>query len=111
MNNEDALIAKGAMIRDIADQVDYYANKKGVKIRPEDRDYFILSAYNGGFGNAKMMLDEYAADKDQSTYVSKGRTKIQGVHKNVAPRLSKKKIVQELLQSYLAEQQQQNVQQ
>ncbi len=113
MTNEDALMAKGAMLRDIADQVDYYANKKGVKIRPEDRDYFILSSYNGGWGNGKKMIDEYAADTDQSTYVSKGRTKRQGVHKNVAPRLAKKKIVEELLQSYLAEQasQQQNVQQ
>lgn len=112
MNNEDALTAKGAMIHDLSDQVDYYAKKYNIKIRPEDKDYFTLAAYNGGWGNAKKMLDEYAKSKNASKFIESGETTRQGVHKNITPRLSKKKLAAELLAQYEAElNNQQNVQQ
>lgn len=105
MTNEDALTAKGAMMRDLNDQVDYYAKKNGIKIRPEDKDYFTLAAYNGGFGRAKTILNEYKNAKDQKAFIENGGTSLKGIHKNISPRLSKMKIVDDLLKQYSAEQQ------
>lgn len=49
-----------------------------------------MAAYNGGFGNAKLMIDELATGKfKQSDYVDKGLTSRKGVHKNIAPRIQK----------------------
>lgn len=77
--------------------MDNYAKKKGITLDPETRNYFTLAAYNGGEGNAKMMLDEYAQDADQKTYASSGRTKRKGVHTNITPRLKRMQIANQLL--------------
>lgn len=85
--NEDALIAKSAMLRKEADSVDAYAKQKGVKLDDEAKNYFTLASYNGGFGNAKIMLDEYSKAKDKSKFIKQGETTRKGVHKNISTRL------------------------
>lgn len=96
-NNESALIAKSAMIRDIQDTVDKMATKRGVKLDDKARQYFTLAAYNGGEGNARMMLDEYVLAKDKNDFIDNGRTTRQGVHRNVSPRLKRMQMVSDLL--------------
>lgn len=88
--NEDALFAKAAYLKDFKDKVVEYSGKKNVKLDKKTEDYLTMSAYNGGFGNAKLMIDELSTGKfKQSDYVDKGLTSRKGVHKNVAPRLQK----------------------
>ena len=89
-SHEDALMAKAAYLKGFRDQVRDYSAKNKVKLDPRTEEYLTMSAYNGGFGNAKMMIDELATGKyDQKEYVSKGLTSRKGVHKNIAPRLEK----------------------
>lgn len=91
-SNEDALVAKAAYLKDFQDQVQEYANKKGLKLDTETKEYLTMSAYNGGMGNAKIMVDELASGKyDPKEYISKGLTSRKGVHKNIEPRLKKMK--------------------
>lgn len=88
--NEDALFAKAAFIKDFKDKVNEYSSNKKVKLEKKTEDYLTMAAYNGGFGNAKLMIDELSTGKfKQSDYVDKGLTSRKGVHKNVAPRLQK----------------------
>lgn len=97
-NNEDALMAKAAMIRDIKDSVSEYANKKGLKLEPKAMDYFIMSAYNGGMGNAKIMMDELKSSKaSQDEFIDKGMTSRKGVHKNIVPRMEKMAMISDMI--------------
>ena len=59
-NLDDAVAAKAAMLKDLQDQVTDYSTKKGYNLTDQDKDFFMLAGYNGGFGNAKGMLDSYA---------------------------------------------------
>lgn len=89
-SHEDALMAKAAYLKGFRDQVRDYSAKNKVNLDPRTEEYLTMSAYNGGFGNAKMMIDELASGKfDQKEYVAKGLTSRKGVHKNIAPRLEK----------------------
>lgn len=91
-SNEDALVAKAAYLRDFQDQVQEYASKKGLKLDTDTREYLTMSAYNGGMGNAKIMVDELASGKyDPKEYIAKGLTSRKGVHKNIEPRIKKMK--------------------
>lgn len=96
MTNEDALIAKSAMLRDASDTIANYAKQKKINIDPEDMDYFILAGYNSGVGNAKTMLDQYAKSKDKKGFISRGETSKKEVHKNILPRLQRMKLADEL---------------
>lgn len=88
--NEDALFAKAAFIKDFNDKVIEYSGNKNLKLDKKTEDYLTMAAYNGGFGNAKLMIDELATGRfNQSDYVDKGLTSRKGVHKNVAPRIQK----------------------
>lgn len=90
--NEDALLAKAAYLKDFQDQVVDYAKRKGINLNPNAKDYFTMSAYNGGMGNAKIMIDELASGNyNQDAFVSTGKTSRQGVHKNIDPRMKKMK--------------------
>lgn len=96
-NNEDALTAMGAMMRELRDKVSSYSAKKGLNLTPKMQDYLTMSAYNGGFGNAMQMVDEVAAGRyDQDKYISGGMTSRKGVHKNVAPRIEKQGWISEM---------------
>lgn len=97
--NQDALYAKAAYLREFQDQVLDEAKKRGVKLDGDALNYFTMSAYNGGIGNAMKMLDE-AKGKDVNEFVNKGLTTRQGVHKNIEPRMRYAKIMRD----YLAEQ-------
>lgn len=96
-NNHSALIAKSAMLRDISDTVDAMATKRGVKLDDKAKQYFTMAAYNGGEGNARMMLDEYVQAKDKNDFIDNGRTSRGGVHKNISPRLKRMQLSNELL--------------
>ena len=95
--NEDALTAKAAFIRHVQDGVKEYAGKKKLKLDPKTGDYLTMSGYNGGMGNARMMIDELATGKfNQKDFVEQGQTSRQGVHKNIIPRMKKIGIIDKL---------------
>jgi len=96
MTNEDALMAKAAFLRSEMDNVGAYAKKHGVELDDKAKDYFTLASYNGGFGNAKKMIDEYVRAADKNKFIDGGQTSRKGVHKNIKPRLDNMKIADEL---------------
>jgi hypothetical protein len=87
-NNQAALMAKAAMLRDSQDKVDEYAASHKLKLNPKERNYFTVAAYNGGWGNGREMIDEYIKSKDKGGFVDKGLTSKKQIHKNVYPRVS-----------------------
>jgi hypothetical protein len=95
--NEDALIAKSAFLNMEGENVANYAKKKGIQLDDKAKRYFTLASYNGGFGNARTMLDEYATAKDKNAFIDKGLTSRGGVHKNISPRMAKMQLANELL--------------
>lgn len=89
-NNEDALYAKAAYLRDMMDGVKQSAQKKGVKLNDRELQYFTMAAYNGGPGAANEMLDEMLEQKkDAAGYIKSGSVKKSKVHKNIVPRMQK----------------------
>ena len=96
-NNEDALIAKGAILRDTIQSVQDYAKSKGIELDEKAKNYFTLAGYNAGFGNAKKMIDEYVAAKDKDAFIEGGQTSLKAVHKNVLPRLKRAALATRLL--------------
>ena len=96
-NNRDALVAKAAMLKNEIDSVKAYAQKKNLNLDQKALDYFTLSSYNGGFGNAKMMMDQYEQAKDKNAFIDNGETTRKGVHKNVLPRILNMKVVNDLI--------------
>lgn len=95
-NNEDALVAKSALIKTFKDQVNGYANEIGLPLTKEAEDYLTMSAYNGGMGNAKIMIDELATGYNPKVFIKEGKTSRQGVHKNIAPRMERMEMFREL---------------
>lgn len=96
-NNEDALMAKAAFLKHVADNVRDYAAKKNIKLEPKTEQYLTMSGYNGGFGNARIMIDELASGKfSQKDFVEKGLTSRKGIDKNIRPRLKKMEIIDKL---------------
>jgi len=82
-NYEDMILAKGAFLREFQDQVEDYANKKGVKMSDEEKNYLTMSAYNGGMGTAMDLIDMM---KSGSKVVQTGGKNV-AAHKNVGKRL------------------------
>lgn len=97
-SHEDALMAKAAMLRNIEDNVTKYAKEKGIKLEPKSMEYFVMSAYNGGMGNARIMMDEMKkSNVPQSEFINKGLTTRKGVHKNIAPRIEKMNMISDMI--------------
>jgi hypothetical protein len=97
--NKDAMTAKAAMIKDLVGEVDSYAAKKGIKLDQKAKDYFVMSAYNGGLGNARKMMNELASSKaTPSEFISKGMTSLKQIHKNVMPRFDKMEIISGMIE-------------
>jgi len=94
--NENALMAKAAMMRYEKDNIADYAKKAGVDLDDKAGDYFMLAAYNGGVGNARKMIDEYSKAKDKSKFISEGQTSLKGIHKNIKVRLDNMAVADEL---------------
>lgn len=86
-DNKSALLAKAAMLRAEMDTVRDYASKKGMALDKKAINYFTMASYNGGFSNAKIMLDEYSTAKDKNAFIDNGMTSRKGVHVNVMPRM------------------------
>jgi hypothetical protein len=58
-SDQDALMAKAAIMRDARDQVEAYAKQKGVTLSDKSKDFFTLAAYNAGAGNMQKMIQSY----------------------------------------------------
>lgn len=97
VDNESALIAKAAMLKDAADEVNNYANEKGIIIDPADMDYFTLARYNASLGSVKTMLDEYKLSMDKKGFIERGETTKKNIHHNISPRLKRMAVANELL--------------
>lgn len=95
--NEDALVAKSAFIRAEADAISEYAKSKGIPLDEDALNYFTLAAYNSGSGNARKMLEKFAAAKDKKAFLEAGDASWQKVHKNISPRMKNMAIAAELL--------------
>lgn len=89
-NNEDALVAKAAYLKDFMDSVNEEATKRGLKLDDRAMKYFTMAGYNGGLGSVRDMMDEMAKDKTSfEDYIKTGSKKRGQVHKNVMPRMYK----------------------
>lgn len=89
-NNEDAVTAKAAYMRDFMDSVNEEAGKRGLKLNDRELKYFTMAGYNGGPGAIKIMLDELKDSKGSAAdYIKTGSKKKGQVHKNVSPRMQK----------------------
>jgi hypothetical protein len=95
-NNEDALIAKAAMLRDIQDTINVYAQAKKISLDDKAKNYFTLAAYNSGEANAEKMLGAYSAAKDKKAFIEKGDVNWQKVHANISPRMKSMLAAEEL---------------
>ena len=84
-------------MKHIRDEVQDYASKKNVKLEPKTMDYLMMSGFNGGLGNAHMMINELASGKfNQKDYVEKSQTSRKGVDVNIQPRIKKMGIIDKL---------------
>lgn len=81
---EDMIMAKGAWLKDMADQVDSYASKKKVKLTPEEKNYLIMSGYNGGAGTMQSLINDMAAGNKE---ITKTGGKNKAAHTHVKKRL------------------------
>lgn len=84
-----ALQAKAATMKDLQDQVDAFAKKKNINLTPKQREFFTLTAFNGG-GNMQKMMTEYnqkGALKDDSFIANPETGGYKTIHKNVGRRI------------------------
>lgn len=95
-NNEDALTAKAAYLKDFMDNVKDMAKKKGVELDDRALKYFTVAAYNGGIGSASDMMDEMKGKK-YDDYVKEGSKKRYHVHKSASERMNKMDFLLSLL--------------
>ncbi len=86
--NEDALVAKGAMLREGADAVKGYADKNKISLDEDALDYFTMLQYNGGPKVAQESLKEYMQSKDKTQFIKNGSTKYKSAHQNVTKRMN-----------------------
>lgn len=96
-NNENALMAKAALMRYENDNNMDYARKKGVNLDKDAADYFMMAGYNGGAGTAQKMIDEYAKDPDKVGFIKEGRTSKKTAHGHIAQRAALFNTADELL--------------
>jgi hypothetical protein len=95
--NEDALIAKAAILKDAMREVDAYAKTKGVTLDEDAKNYFTLARYNSKPKNFQIMMDEYSKAKDKKKFIKDGLTTRKGVHANISPRLQNMLVAKMLL--------------
>jgi hypothetical protein len=86
---DDAIAAKAAMLKNVQDQVEAYAAKRGYKLSDKSKNFFMLAGYNGGTGLAQKMMDSYN-DKgvlQNDAYLTKKPSSYQGVYDNIQRRM------------------------
>lgn len=86
---DDAIAAKAAMLKNVQDQVDEYAEKRGYKLSDKSKQFFMLAGYNGGTGLARKMMDSYNEKGvlQNDAYLTKKPTSYGGVYQNVMHRM------------------------
>lgn len=57
--DQNALIAKSAMMRQAQDQLNSYIKRTGTTLSDKQKEFFLLANYNAGEGNMQKMLDSY----------------------------------------------------
>jgi hypothetical protein len=99
-SNKDALMAKAAFLKAEADSVRSYANKLKVELSPEEEAYFAMASYNGGFGNAKKMMDNFKkSGLKAKDWIEKGNTGYAPIHEKVYPRLNRALLATEFFEA------------
>lgn len=93
--NEDALMAKAAVLKDEMDKVSVLAKSKGIELDDKAKKYFTLASYNSRSENLPIMMEEYAKAKDKNAFIDKGLTSRGGVHRNIAPRMQNMSVASE----------------
>lgn len=89
-NNEDALMAKAAYLRDFMDSVKDVAKKSKLELNDRALKYFTVAAYNGGIGSVMDMINEMKdSGKTFDEYVKEGSKKRANVHKSASSRMDK----------------------
>lgn len=85
----DAVQASAAMMKNISDNVDSYAQKKGYNLSPESKNFFMLAGFNGGLGNAQKMLDSYAQKGilQNDAYLKQRPSSYAGIYDNTMRRI------------------------
>lgn len=83
-NTEDMIKTKGAYLRYLQDKTKEYASKVGVKPTDKEIDYLVMSAYNGGEGTMRKIVDKIKLGEKE--IVKKGGPNVQA-HKNVSKRI------------------------
>lgn len=85
-NNKDALKAKAAFLKHERDNIRKVAKNLGVKLSPEEEQFFAMASYNSPLG-AQNMLKEIAKEKINPTSYILDKTRKRGqVYKNIMPR-------------------------
>lgn len=86
---DDAIAAKAAMLKDVQDNVDAYAQKRGYNLSDKSKQFFMLAGYNGGLGNAQKMMDSYnqSGQLANDSYLTKKPTSYAGIYDNVMRRI------------------------
>jgi hypothetical protein len=97
-SDQDALMAKAAVIRDTRDQLTDYEKANGITLSDKQRDFFTLAGYNAGTGNMQSMIKSYK-DKgylkdDKFLEPSFAPASYSGVYKNVQRRLQNANVLQ-----------------
>lgn len=96
-NNEDAVYAKAAYLRDFMDTVKEEASKRKIELDDRQTRFFTMAAYNGGPGALKEMLDEMKnSNIKPSDYIEKGGKAKKQVYINTKKRMEKMDYLQEL---------------
>lgn len=98
-DDESALVAKAAMIRQAQDSLDNYAKSKKIQLTPKQKEFFTLAGYNSGLGNMPKMVESYR----QKGYLKDDKFMEPGfkpaswgsVYTNVQRRLQNKYVLQE----------------
>jgi hypothetical protein len=97
-SDEDALVAKAAMMRDAEDRLNHYAKQKKYNLSDKGKEFFTLAAYNGGLGTAQKMLDSW----NQKGYLKDDKyldttfkpASYAGVYENVQKRVQNKNVLE-----------------
>lgn len=94
---DDAMTAAAAVIKYHYDDIDKFASKNGITLTPKARDFFALTAYNGGEGTAHQMIKDYNKngllandnfiDKRPTSGTGLKETSYKDVHEHVAKRI------------------------
>jgi hypothetical protein len=90
-NDQDALMAKSAMMKLSQDQLEDYSKKSGLNLSDAQKKFFLLANYNGGEGNMQKMIQSYKDKgylKDDKFLDPKFKpASYAGIYKNVQARL------------------------